>query len=360
MTKPEKPGVPLTPSQWEAIYGPRHGGPMTILDKRSNPCREARFATPPITKPSTEPPTKPPVEPPVKPLTKPSAPVDRPLGILPAPPKIIVRIMGGLGNQLFGYAFGISIAKARKENVGFTLRGCGTDEYHLTNYLLDAFVDDIKLLPKYVEAESVFSDYLRPLGSFGFDPEVYTTKSTTFVGYWQTEKYFDVKLVRQKVSFRYPLGDQSQRVAESITRVGKASTFLHVRRGLDYLNRDRHHGVMSMKYYNEAVRRVKESYENAHFFVFGDNLPWMREQFFGSEFTIVGHIEPGSNATHEDMHLMSLCQNGIIANSSFSWWGAWLGDTQTNRLIFAPERWLTDPKIDFRGIIPDRWTKLEV
>ena len=265
-------------------------------------------------------------------------------------PKIVVALQGGVGNQLFQYAFGISIARARRQEVGFTIHRL-KDRWRPAGYQLDMFVDDIKLLPRDVEKEPFFT------GISTFQPGVYTVDiPKTFFGYWQTEKYFNIDLVREKINFRYPLGDQSLKVAEQIAKAGKASAFLHVRRGADYKRNDVH-SLASMRYYSEAVKRVCENYEGAKFFVFGDDPVWMREQFSRPEFVIVDHIKPDTNGIHEDVHLMSLCQNGAIANSSFSWWGAWLGDTQPNRLIFAPDKWFGD-STDISDLVPDRWTKL--
>ena len=273
--------------------------------------------------------------------------------------QMVVSLMGGVGNQLFQYAFGISVAAARKQDVGFTIYRCHNDRWRPAGYLLDAFVDDIKILPKTEEKEPYFKDDGR---RFGFQNEVYTVNPGTFLGYWQTEKYFNVELVRQKVTFRYPLSDQSLRVAEDIAKTGKAGTFLHIRQGPDY-RRSGHHGLKTMAYYQKAIDRVRESYENAHFFVFTDDSRWAYTNFSNNKaFTIVDHIGPDTNDVHEDMHMMSLCQNGVIANSSFSWWAAWLGDNRPDRLIFAPKMWLgaeAQAQTNTSDVIPERGIVLE-
>lgn len=273
------------------------------------------------------------------------------------PPRTIVALMGGIGNQLFQYAFGISVAKARHEELGFTMWRCLNDKWRPAGYQLDMFVDDIKLLPKGVE--DVRTPFFKDHGDrpFTFQPQVYTVSPGTFVGYWQTEKYFDGPLVRSKIQFRYPLSEQSLKVAEEINKAGVGSTFLHVRRGADYKRSD-HHSLAPLGYYAKAVKLVRDKYgDGAKFFVFGDDPEYIRENFVGPDFVIVDHIKPDTNAIHEDMHLMSLCHNGAIANSSFSWWAAWLGDQKPDRLVFAPDKWF-GPDIDISDVVPDRWIKL--
>ena len=271
---------------------------------------------------------------------------------------MIVSLMGGVGNQLFQYAFGISVAKARGLDVGFTMHRCLNDRWRPAGYQLDMFVDDIKLVPATVEGPPFFTDHVGD-APFTFQKEVYTVEKPMFFGYWQTEKYFDTPLVREKVKFRYPLSEQSLRVAEEIDKAGKGSTFLHVRRGADYKRSD-FHALSSLDYYAEVERRVREKREGAKFFVFGDDPVYIHEHFAG-DYTIVDHIKPDTNAIHEDMHLMSLCQNGAIPNSSFSWWASWIGDTKPDRMIFATDKWFGDKyqkDIDTSDLIPERWTRL--
>lgn len=270
---------------------------------------------------------------------------------------MIVALMGGVGNQLFQYAFGISVATVRKDAVGFTIHRCNHDKWRPAGYLLNGFVDDIKLLPASEENHPFFKD---EGDAFGFQQGVYNREISTYVGYWQTEKYFNIGLVRHKVAYRYPLGDKSKEVAEAITKAGKASAFLHVRQGADY-HRSDHHGLKTMSYYHQAVERVRQNYEGAQFFVFGDNPDWIRANFPAEGFTIVDHIKSDTNEIHEDMQLMSLCQNGAIANSSFSWWAAWLGE-KPGSIIMAPKIWFGasgQANVYTDDIVPDRWIKLE-
>jgi hypothetical protein len=270
---------------------------------------------------------------------------------------MIVSLMGGLANQMFQYAFGISVASARNEEVVFTDHLTKGDHWRpMAHGALARLVTDIKIVGEENERQPFFMDNIH----FNFQPEVYTiAPGTTFLGYWQTEKYFNRDLVLQKMFWRYPLSDQSQRVANAIEQAGKSSVFLHVRRGADYKRSD-HHGVLTMKYFNEATRRIRAQVSDVKFFVFGDDHDFMRQNFFGPEFVLVNHIPPDTSLLHEDMQLMSFCKHGVISNSSFSWWAAWLGD-QSDRFIFAPKRWFgSQTPVETCDIVPDRWTRLEV
>ena len=292
----------------------------------------------------------------------PQPPMPYPKADAAPPPSMVVALMGGLGNQMFQYAFGISVAAARHEDVGFTIHRLRNDRFRPMGYQLDGLVEDIKIVPNTAEQQG--GAWFTDQGEFfAYQPNVYTVDlPKTFVGYWQTEKYFNVELVRRKITFRYPLSEQSLKVAEQIDKAGKGSAFLHIRRGADY-RRNAVHKIMPLDYYREAIFRIHENHTDAKYFLFGDDPEWMRAMFVGPEFTIVDHIKPDTNAIHEDMHLMSLCQNGAIANSSFSWWAAWLGDPKNEKMIFAPSAWfgtIGEAMADIRDLMPARWTKLEI
>jgi len=259
---------------------------------------------------------------------------------------MVVRLHGGLANQMFQYAFGESVGATRQEEVLYNRHG--PERFSALN------VKTIKFSPEY---GPVFND----VGHF--DERTYSVpRGTSFVGYWQTEKYFNEATVRQELSFKDNPSDESRRVADSIAQADKRSAFLHVRRG-DYIfdYNQRFHGMPTMRYYNEAVERIRAHKENARLFVFSDDPEWCLENF-PNDFMVVRHNKIVNRDTpgreHEDIWLMSLCHHGAIANSSFSWWGAWLG-TQPDKLIFAPKRWFTNTQADSRDIVPERWTKLD-
>lgn len=267
---------------------------------------------------------------------------------------MIVRLNGGLGNQMFQYAFGRSVSSVRMEPLFFEpcALGWGLDRA----YSLSAFKVDVNWAngmdgPAYVERR------------FQYDPHVYNAPfGSFFQGYWQTEKYFYHRIVRAELSLRNPIGEESQRVAEKILR--GPSAFVHVRR-TDYL-RPRtvaYHGTLGMDYYTAAMSHVREREPEVRFFIFSDDPDWCRSAFPNG--TVVGHNgwgngDRGPSAEHEDLYLMSLCNHAIISNSSFGWWGAWLGDEESRRprIVVGPERWFAQPGMELCDIMPERWIKL--
>lgn len=282
---------------------------------------------------------------------------------------MIVRYMGGIGNQMFHYAFGRGVAEQRQEPLMFTrdFFKLGTADGLLRSftYCMDAWN-----IPQFREALEVHPPIVGE-DRFGyFKPEVYTAPTgSSYVGPWQSEKYFlnMENKIREEFVLRNPPCDESFRVAEEITRAGKSSMFLHVRRG-DYLygSNPEFHGSPSFNYYRHALAQARGSFSDLKVFIFSDDPLWCHQNF-PIECTVVQHNPPSSEdgktqgREHEDIWLMSLCHNAAIANSSFSWWGAWLGDIKKDRLVFAPKRWLGvgNPQEPGPDLIPTRWTKLE-
>lgn len=282
------------------------------------------------------------------------APVYQPVNAVSTNPGMVVRLQGGLGNQLFQVAFGFSVAKKRGEELYFTRFGVDNDTKR--SYSLGPFKCDLKFVPK--EGDPIYSEDV-----FLYDPLVYQRpRNPSFSGHWQTEKYFDVPLVREILAFRNPPSAKTQEVAELIKDAGANSAFLHIRRG-DYLWKENltYHGGCSPGYYQMAIARIKQKAPDTKFFVFSDEPDWCRTAY--PNFTIIDHNKPGDNRApgqeHEDLYLMSLCRHAVIANSSFSWWGAWLGDTQPDRLVIAPKKWFTTPSLQYRDVVPERWIKLD-
>lgn len=266
---------------------------------------------------------------------------------------MIVRLNGGLGNQMFQYAFGRSVSKIRGEDLFFVK--VGLDRGYHRAYSLGAFNVEAKFTggvsgPVYDER------------TFAYDPGVFAAPTGSYYcGCWQTEKYFNEALVRKELSFKNPMSQQTEQVAEKIR--SRTSAFIHVRR-TDYLYpaTAAYHGNMGMDYYEKAMAYVRERVPNVHFFVFSDEPQWCRGAFQGDAFTIVGHNgmgdgSRGPSTEHEDLYLMSLCGHAIIPNSSFGWWGAWL-NPEKQRVVVAPERWFAGANLDTKDLIPPHWSRL--
>jgi hypothetical protein len=246
---------------------------------------------------------------------------------------VIVSLSGGLGNQMFQYAFGRSLSIARHEEVLFDRDSYATDR--LRHYELNCFNLDIKFAypadPFYCERDLLYHDVPR---------------AGSYKGYWQTEKYFNRDTILREFSvFR---GTPSKACEEMAFRImSTESCFIGVRRA-DYLWPERigYHGVLTMEYYMEAFKLIPLPVQ---LFVFTDDIPWCD--------TLLGEVVDvnGPEEKHWDIWLMSLCKHAIIANSTFHWWGAFLGADMTGKVI-APKQWFA---ADIpHEIVPDRWIKV--
>ena len=176
--------------------------------------------------------------------------------------------------------------------------------------------------------------------SFDFDPRFPECGAQTYlVGYWQSERYFAsvADLVRQELTYqRAP--DAAN--ARWLARIRAANAVcVHVRRG-DYLlpAHFRHHGLCSAEYYRRAVGLMRERFADPQFFVFSDDWSWCRKHLADDDMVIVDANKP--DAGQEELRLMAACRHHVIANSSLSWWGAWLAAT-ADQIVVAPTPWFT-------------------
>lgn len=290
---------------------------------------------------------------------------------------IVVNIIGGLGNQMFQFAF--AYAFSRKHHVELKLDISGFLSYELRKYELDSYAitediastGEIQQL-KYIQ-ENLFARFLRalfkkstPLSNFyykepyfQFDSAVFDKQDDVyFDGYWQSEKYFyeyrDDLL--KNFTLKEPIHALTQSYQEKI--IATQSVSIHIRRG-DYVTDAKTnivHGVCDLDYYRRAVTFIKKQVAEPHFFIFSDDLGWAKENLdFIDHLTFV-ELDPNI-PDHEEMWLMSQCQHNIIANSSFSWWGAWLNQ-HPNKIVIAPLPWFVDSSIDTGDLIPESWARL--
>lgn len=270
---------------------------------------------------------------------------------------IVIRLMGGLGNQLFQYAFGRALERLDKQV--FFERGI-IDACTARTYLLDDFNIKAQFTDKVIDPE-----ILEP--SLAYNPGVLFRDDCTLTGYWQCEKYFqDVEtqlreeLTPTKVSYR---------TLEIIRKFDSNSVALHIRRSDSLSARAMpFHGLLTDgDYYTKAIEYIRSRISTPHFFVFSDDIPWCKANL-NIKATFIDHnpmsgtcddqgiVTKGNRGREcEDLWLMSLCRHTIIANSSFSWWGAWLGDRIKDRIVVAPKKWFVDSKLDSQNIVPFRW-----
>lgn len=177
-------------------------------------------------------------------------------------------------------------------------------------------------------------------------------------GYWQSEKYFQDfrSLIRKDFSFSSELCGLNLDVASKINSTNSIS--LHIRRG-DYVANQRSfaiHGVCSLEYYHSAMERIQEKVDFPTYFIFSDDLEWARENL-KTKFPSVYVEHNKESQSYNDMRLMSLCKHHIIANSSFSWWGAWLNPSGV-KIVISPKRWYADKSRTIDNLIPKSWVQI--
>lgn len=289
---------------------------------------------------------------------------------------IVSEILGGLGNQMFQYAVGLSLAT--KLNTDFRLDKTKFKGYKAHKFGLDTlrlsidFMDpaDYFLLERSNSATRNIKEFVKSKKSnkpavkvyrergFAYAPEVLSMKGDVYLtGYFQSEKYF--LSIRDSLLTAFKpkkVSKDARAMAEKIIKE-KKSVSLHVRRG-DYVSNpdaNKYHGTKSVDYYNAALLRVEKSQKDSTVFVFSDDIEWCKKNLKLVTKQIVW--VDSENSAIEDIYLMSLCKSNIIANSTFSWWGAWLNNNP-KKIVVAPKVWFSDPKIDTSDLIPGSWVRL--
>ncbi len=262
---------------------------------------------------------------------------------------IIVKLIGGLGNQCFQYAVGRHLAELRKTELKLDISEF--ENYKLHNYALGKFnIIENFALPEEIKVAKYIKER-----HFHFDPQVFDVPDEAYLnGYWQSEKYFkDIsEIIRKELTVKEPLLDKNKEVFKEIDSC--ISVSLHIRR-TDYLNSNIH-VPCGLEYYMNAVKFFLDIEEKTHFFVFTDDKEWVRKNFkLNCQFTIVEHNDSDKN--YEDLRLMTFCKHNIIANSTFSWWGAWL-NTNPDKRVLAPSKWFNDKAYsNSKDVIPSAWLK---
>jgi hypothetical protein len=289
---------------------------------------------------------------------------------------IVSNIIGGLGNQMFQFAAGRALALDRGQAVKLDTSGFETYKLHQGFQLQQAFKGPFNIASEseiyarlgWQRAPLVQRILSRPRAArlrkdslvvephFQYWDGIHETPKDCYLrGYWQSEKYFraHAAAIRADFSFQLPLAGENSLLAEKIDQVNAVS--LHVRRG-DYVKNPATtalHGVCSLDYYNAAVEHIFSHIDNPIFFIFSDDMPWVKQNLTIAAAT--HHISHNDRA-YDDMHLMSLCKHHVIANSSFSWWGAWL-NASTDKIVVAPKQWFAHSG-NTDTLLPPAWVKL--
>lgn len=291
---------------------------------------------------------------------------------------IITNVIGGLGNQMFQYAAGRALAY--KRNTDLLLDTRMFQRYRLRSFELDKvfnihsrsatdreirqvvgwkankFIDRLLRDPWFIFLRGK-NYFIEPVISYV--KEVHSLPADCYIsGYWQSAKYFyDIKeLIQAEFTFKQPLVGNNFDIAEKIKSINAVS--LHVRRG-DFVSNsltNATHGTCPTGYYDKAMRYIEKYVSGPVYFVFSDDMDWVKENIrINNEYYFIDHNS--GLESFNDMHLMSICKHHIIANSSFSWWGAWMNPA-SDKIVIAPDKWFRVESADSSDHVPASWVRL--
>ena len=291
---------------------------------------------------------------------------------------IISQILGGLGNQMFQYAAGRALSLAVEQTFLLDLRGFTNYALH-NGFELDrvfaapvkvATADDVRNMLgwrspalvrkvlKRIQSPFLHGPRLAIEPHFNYWSGLRTGGTKRYLmGYWQSEMYFKdySETLRSDFNFTIPLDETNRNIAQRIQHSNAVS--LHVRRG-DYITHTPNAKILStcsLDYYNQAIDYISKRVDSPHFFLFSDDMEWVKASLdIPFEKTYIEHNRGADS--YRDMQLMHMCRHHVIANSSFSWWGAWL-NPYPDKLVVAPKTWFSDGKVD-DDLIPRGWIRL--
>lgn len=287
---------------------------------------------------------------------------------------VIAKVIGGLGNQMFQYAAGRALALAngcqlKLDTSGFNSYGLHNG-YELARFDIKAEIASVEDVARFVGPCPRIAKLVRQITglgkksyylerSFSFDAGFLGNAPPVYLdGYWQSCKYFELcaSQIREEFTFSGPLVGRNFELAEQMAQVNSVS--IHIRRG-DYVANSATSkvlGFVGVEYYREAMRRICNEVNAPWFFVFSDDLAWAKSNLgLVENVTFVDHNRGAFSC--DDMRMMSLCRHHIIANSSFSWWAAWL-NSDPGKIVIAPRRWFSRVSMDARDLLPGGWIKL--
>ncbi len=286
---------------------------------------------------------------------------------------IVVKIKSGLGNQMFQYAFGRALSLSRGEELSLDISYYDEQnsrdakrEFLLSNYLIAGNILSAKESLRY--SNPLYS-FLRKVSTkirgkthdaYAFNAKAFSSKRPYYEGYWINEKYFEKysDQIKKDFSLKNGFSPQAQEVANKITsslEAGDVTISLHVRRG-DFVSNPNSafNGVLGVPYYEKALGTIKELLpaKNFRLFVFSDDHTWTKAnlQHLGN----VNFVDGEGVKDYEELILMSLCSHNIIANSTFSWWGAWLNKNK-EKIVVAPYQWLKERNVKELELLLTGW-----
>ena len=296
---------------------------------------------------------------------------------------IIVKLSGGLGNQMFQYAAGLALATLRrtvlKLDVGwfgsidgqenheayalscFNITEQFATAHEAANLVSPPRPDILRKFYRTVRGRSSPQPRSHIAGRFSFYPEFHAIADNTHIeGNWQSEQFFApaAALLRRQFTPRYPLPLSARELAAQI-QADPTAVAVHFRRG-DYVSGKAHVycRALEIDYYNRALDRIKAKVSAPSLYIFSDDIEQVAKEFHPD----CHHhfVRPAADwRAFDEIQLMSFCRHNVIANSTFSWWGAWLNENP-EKIVIGPATWFADNTFDGSDILPKNWVALPV
>lgn len=281
---------------------------------------------------------------------------------------IIIKLKGGLGNQLFQYAFGRLLSSRRGEELwldkdvlgelGDTYRYYGLDNFKIkANPVSRQEAEPVKypLGPLSKAVRCLNAKLLRRF-HVGYEPSLLKSRKSYFDGYFQSYKYLEPirDILLEEISLVKQPGREYQEMLGLIESA--ESVAVHIRR-TDYLDpvNSQNFSVFGLEYYQQAIRLIKDKAGRPVFFVFSDDIEWSKENLETGAETV--YVSGRGLADYEELILMSRCRHQITANSSFSFWGAWLNQ-YPKKIVITPKQWSRIFIKEQQGLLPEEWIKI--
>lgn len=297
---------------------------------------------------------------------------------------IVVKLQGGLGNQMFQYAIGRTLAHKNNDQFALDLtflldrmprKNLVVRDYDLNIFDINPRLTVLSRVAQRVSMPGLLYSLSRGLiklqsyakvqwyvseNELRFHPEILNLKGNIYLdGYWQSEQYFTgwEDLLRKDFRLKAELSDKARMMAEKIMSVD--AVCVNVRRG-DFVTVQRsveRHGFVGLDYYKRALDVLESRARGLHLFVSSDDMEWSRRNIhFNYPTTYLSHEYKGEKFG-EYLYLMALCRHFVIPNSSFAWWAAWLG-RRPGKIVIAPQRWFVREGNDPEDLIPSSWIRV--
>ena len=261
---------------------------------------------------------------------------------------LISRLAGGLGNQLFQWA--IAEASAARNDTEFSLDLSFYKTQSWRAFQLNEFKNIKFINPNEIDFKNKNVFFLpEDLSNEDIIPISYEKNEIVIIqGYWQSEKYFKDQelLIKEKLKI-----DESfkQDLLNKYPVLKEQTISIHIRR-TDYIQLSHYHANQTLSYYDDALEILNKN--NAKLVILSDDIQWCKENLKYKNTTFIEN-----NTPFEDLYIMSLCKDNIIANSTFSWWAAWINENEYKKVI-APKNWFTNSNLNTKNLIPEQWIKI--